>query len=58
MKNTRLEFHLTDYCNNYIKNVSNHTELLYTYCCDYLRGNYTARTKEVLTRYFESQTKN
>jgi len=57
MSSQKLEFHLSDYCTDYIENTTNPTSLLYTYCCDYLQGNYTARTKEVLIRYFESQIK-
>lgn len=55
MKTSKLEFSLFDYCNEYIKGATNPTQLLYTYCCDYLRGNYTARTKEILIKYFESK---
>lgn len=57
MKANKLEFHLSDYCNNYVENPEGKNETIYNYCVDYLKGNYTARTKEVLIRYFESKIK-
>ena len=55
---------LSDYCQNYIDNLAfpfcnnaNYNAEIWEMCIDYLRGNYVARDKERLTRFFISKLK-
>lgn len=47
--------HLFDLCTDYIDKTAeiNLNENIYTCCIAYLSGNFTARQKEVLNRFFK-----